>query len=71
MRKSRHEWNDYGLTKCCRYRTPDNVFRSSKWNVPNVPTLARYERLDGEVKEVGRLIEEEILDKERFKKLIA
>lgn len=54
-----------------RYKSPDNVFRTSKWNVPNVPTLARYERVDGEVKEIGRIIEGELLDKDKVDKLIA
>ena len=48
----------------------DNYFRVSEWRIPNVPTLARYERVDGVVKEVGRLVEEEVLDKERLAKLL-
>ncbi|KAH8694175.1 hypothetical protein BGW36DRAFT_430195 [Talaromyces proteolyticus] len=51
------------------WRDPSNVFRT-KWNVNSVPTLARYERVDGKVKEVGRLVESEILDQKKLKKLI-
>ncbi|KAH8763093.1 hypothetical protein F5883DRAFT_498583 [Diaporthe sp. PMI_573] len=51
------------------WRVPTNVFRTI-WNVHNVPTLVRYERVDGEVKETGRLVEGEILDKGRLKGLV-
>nr|ACG47569.1 thioredoxin-like protein 5 [Zea mays] len=51
------------------WRDPRNVYRA-KWNVNNTPTLARYERVDGKVKEVGRLVEAEILDSKRLKNFI-
>ncbi|KAK4498838.1 hypothetical protein PRZ48_009348 [Zasmidium cellare] len=51
------------------WKDPKNVFRT-KWNVHNTPTLARYEKVGDEVKEVGRLVESEILDQERLQKLI-
>ncbi|KAL2822172.1 hypothetical protein BDW59DRAFT_149738 [Aspergillus cavernicola] len=54
----RPEWKDLS-----------NVYRT-KWNVSFVPTLARYERVDGEVKEVGRLVEGEILDRARLNKFV-
>jgi hypothetical protein len=44
-----------------RWRDQKNVFRTT-WNVNNVPALVKYERVDGVTKEVGRLIEGEILD---------
>ena len=37
----------------------------------NVPCLVRYEKRDGKVVEVGRLIEAEILDAERLKGLLS
>ncbi|EED19647.1 hypothetical protein TSTA_029240 [Talaromyces stipitatus ATCC 10500] len=51
------------------WRDTTNVYRT-KWNVRNLPTLARYERVDGKVKEVGRLVEGEILDSKRLKEFI-
>ncbi|PVI01794.1 hypothetical protein DM02DRAFT_335622 [Periconia macrospinosa] len=53
------------------WKEPNNVFRT-KWNVHNVPCLVRFERgEDGTVKEVGRLIEEQVLEKEKLDKLLA
>lgn len=52
-----------------RWRVPTNVFRTI-WGVHNVPTLVRYERVDGEIKETGRLVEGEILDQGKLKALI-
>ncbi|EEA27221.1 hypothetical protein TMatcc_004499 [Talaromyces marneffei ATCC 18224] len=51
------------------WKDPKNVYRT-KWNVHSIPTLIRYERVDGTVKEVGRLEEAEILDSKRLKDLI-
>ncbi|KUL83495.1 hypothetical protein ZTR_10788 [Talaromyces verruculosus] len=51
------------------WRDPKNVYRTN-WNVHSTPTLVRYERVDGQVKEVGRLEEAEILDSKRLKDLI-
>ncbi|KAF1938026.1 hypothetical protein EJ02DRAFT_38315 [Clathrospora elynae] len=40
------------------------------WNIRNLPTLSRYERSsDGKVKEVGRLVEGELLDEKRTRDL--
>ncbi|KAJ5901477.1 thioredoxin reductase [Penicillium taxi] len=52
-----------------RWRVSTNVYRT-KWNVHNVPTLVRYQRIDGQVKETGRLVEREILDSKKLKDLI-
>ncbi|OHW92574.1 DUF953 domain-containing protein [Colletotrichum incanum] len=52
------------------WKISTNVFRT-KWNVHNVPTIVRYQRLDGEVRETGRLVEDEILDEKRLKDLIS
>ncbi|KAK1569700.1 uncharacterized protein LY79DRAFT_571383 [Colletotrichum navitas] len=51
------------------WKVATNVFRT-KWNVHNVPTIVRYQRLVGEIKETGRLVEAEILDEKRLKELI-
>ncbi|KAI5365368.1 putative Thioredoxin domain-containing protein [Septoria linicola] len=52
------------------WKEAKNVFRT-KWNVHNVPTLVRYEKLGSDAKEVGRLIEGEILDESRLQELIS
>ncbi|OLN97158.1 Thioredoxin domain-containing protein C21C3.12c [Colletotrichum chlorophyti] len=51
------------------WKVPTNVYRT-KWNINNVPTLVRYERVDGEVRETGRLVEGEILDEQRLKEFV-
>jgi hypothetical protein len=52
-----------------RWRKPDNAFRTN-WNVHNIPTLARYEKKNGTVEEVGRLTESEVLDEKRLQDLL-
>ncbi|KKK24885.1 hypothetical protein P175DRAFT_0434107 [Aspergillus ochraceoroseus IBT 24754] len=52
------------------WREPFNVYRT-KWNVSNLPTLVRYEQVDGKTTEVGRLVEGEILDKVRLQKFVS
>ncbi|KAF2015055.1 hypothetical protein BU24DRAFT_423971 [Aaosphaeria arxii CBS 175.79] len=51
------------------WRSSDNVYRK-KWGVKSVPTLARYERIDGKVQETGKLEEGEILDSKKLKSLL-
>ncbi|KAH8732227.1 hypothetical protein GQ44DRAFT_602528 [Phaeosphaeriaceae sp. PMI808] len=51
------------------YKNPINQFRIC-WNINCVPALVRYERVGGEVKEVGRLVEGELLDEKRIYNLI-
>lgn len=53
-----------------RWRIPTNVFRTT-WSIHNVPTLVRYQRVDGDVKETGRLVEGEILVEQRLKHLLS
>ncbi|KAF2122570.1 hypothetical protein BDV96DRAFT_481323 [Lophiotrema nucula] len=48
---------------------PGSRFRTD-WDITRVPTLARYERVNGQVKEVGRLVEGELLDEKRIGGLI-
>ncbi|KAJ5090490.1 thioredoxin-like protein [Penicillium argentinense] len=52
------------------WREPKNVYRTN-WNINNVPALVRYQRLNGEVSETGRLIEGEILDKKKLQDFLA
>jgi hypothetical protein len=54
----------------CRWKDPKNAFRT-EWKVNNVPALLRFEKTSEGVKEVGRLIEGEILDQERLEKLLS
>ncbi|RDW59161.1 hypothetical protein BP5796_12085 [Coleophoma crateriformis] len=51
------------------WRTPGNFVRVN-WNVHNVPTLVRFQRVGGEIAETGRLVEDEILDKKKLKSLV-
>ncbi|KAL4900118.1 hypothetical protein BDW74DRAFT_103678 [Aspergillus multicolor] len=51
------------------WKEPTNVFRT-KWNVTNVPTLVRFESVDGKAKETGRLVEAEILDRKKLGELV-
>ncbi|CAI7589381.1 unnamed protein product [Penicillium pancosmium] len=52
------------------WKDPKNVYRSL-WNVNNVPALVRYQRVNGEVVETGRLIEGQILDKVKLQSFIS
>ena len=52
-----------------RWKDLTNNYRT-KWNIPGVPTLVRYESVDGTVKETGRLGEEEMLDEKTLSKFI-
>ncbi|KAL4881686.1 hypothetical protein BJY04DRAFT_218127 [Aspergillus karnatakaensis] len=52
------------------WRDPSNVFRTN-WNVKATPTLIRFESVDGGVKEVGRLVEGELLDRKRLKAFLS
>ncbi|KAG8423986.1 hypothetical protein J3458_000827 [Metarhizium acridum] len=51
------------------WRNPENVFRKN-WNVNGVPTLAKYERVDGEVVETARLDENGIMDEAKLRGFI-
>lgn len=67
------------LGKPNRWKNPHNIFRT-QWNIHNVPVLVRYElvavAVEGnttttkQVKEVGRLVEGEILDERRLQELV-
>jgi hypothetical protein len=53
----------------CRWRDHSNVYRT-QWKVNNVPALVRFEMTGEGVREVGRLVEGEILDGERLRGLV-
>lgn len=52
-----------------RWRSPENVFRKN-WNVNGVPTLARYQQVNGEVVETARLDENGIVDEAKLREFI-
>jgi hypothetical protein len=52
-----------------RWKDPSNDFRT-KWKLNAVPSLVRFETVDGVVTEIGRLVEGEILDRVRLGKFI-
>ncbi|KHO01607.1 uncharacterized protein MAM_00608 [Metarhizium album ARSEF 1941] len=51
------------------WRSPENVFRKN-WNVNGVPTLAKYERVHGEIVETARLDESGIMDEAQLRGFI-
>lgn len=58
------------LQTLCRWRNKQNFARVD-WNVQSVPTLVRFEDVDGKVRETGRLVEGEILDEKKLKGLLS
>ncbi|CAG9984459.1 unnamed protein product [Clonostachys byssicola] len=52
------------------YKKPDNYFRT-KWNIHNIPTVVRYELRDGKVQEIGRLIENEVIENNNLQSLVS
>lgn len=57
------------MSRSRRWKDKSNIFRT-KWNVNNIPTIVRFERADGQVKETGRLVEAEILDEKKLGEFI-
>ena len=53
-----------------RWNNPQNVYRTT-WSTKNIPALVRYQQVNGEVTETGRLVEGEILNKEGLRAFIA
>ncbi|RAL11723.1 DUF953 domain protein [Aspergillus homomorphus CBS 101889] len=51
------------------WKDPGNIYRTT-WKVPCIPTLVRYEIVNGETVETGRLVEGEILDQKRLGEFI-
>ena len=47
----------------------ENGFRK-RWDVKAVPQLVRYQRGDGGVREVGRLVEGEVVDEGRLRAFV-
>jgi gentisate 1,2-dioxygenase len=58
------------LISIYRWKDLKNIYRT-QWKVNNVPALVRYQRVNGEVSETGRLIEAEILDKAKLQAFLA
>jgi gentisate 1,2-dioxygenase len=58
------------LTSVPRWKDLKNIYRT-QWKVNNVPALVRYQCVNGEVSETGRLIEAEILDKAKLQAFLA
>jgi hypothetical protein len=52
-----------------RWKDLGNVYRT-KWEVKAVPQLVRYERVDGEVKATGKLVENEVNDEEKLAEFV-
>ncbi|KAE8392902.1 hypothetical protein BDV23DRAFT_150156 [Aspergillus alliaceus] len=46
-----------------------NVYRTT-WKIPCIPALVRYERVNGETVETGKLVEGEILDEQKLREFI-
>ncbi|CAG8226625.1 unnamed protein product [Penicillium nalgiovense] len=47
------------------WNNPQNVYRTT-WATKNIPALVRYEKVNGEVTETGRLVEGEILNNQKL-----
>lgn len=48
-----------------RWKDLGNVYRT-KWGVKAVPQLVRYQRVEGEVRTTGQLVENEVNDDTRL-----
>ncbi|CAI7611924.1 unnamed protein product [Penicillium glandicola] len=51
------------------WANPRNVYRTT-WGTKNIPALVRYEKVNGDVTETGRLVEGEILSQQRLRAFI-
>ncbi|CAG8231843.1 unnamed protein product [Penicillium salamii] len=52
------------------WANPQNVYRTT-WTTRNIPALVRYQNVDGEVTETSRLVEGEILNKQKLEAFMA
>ncbi|CAG8037383.1 unnamed protein product [Penicillium salamii] len=52
------------------WNNPQNVYRTT-WATRNIPALVRYQQVDGEVIETGRLVEGEILNEQKLQDFMA
>ncbi|KAH4188158.1 hypothetical protein HBI56_108180 [Parastagonospora nodorum] len=52
------------------WKEMDNLYRKT-WGVNAIPALVRYQRINGVVKETGRLVEAEIMDEEKVLSLVS
>ncbi|KAJ4331020.1 hypothetical protein N0V95_009959 [Ascochyta clinopodiicola] len=53
------------------FEGPEAPRLGTQWDVKAVPQLVRYQRVDGEVKETGRLVEAEVVDEKKFLGLVS
>lgn len=68
--RGRRAPTEYRVTNCSlRWKIPNNLYRKV-WNVNFVPTLVRYQRVNGKVVEKGRLVEGELLDPGKLRTLV-
>ncbi|RMJ22207.1 hypothetical protein PHISP_06926 [Aspergillus sp. HF37] len=51
------------------WKDPQNTYRT-EWNITSIPSLVRYERVDGEPAETGRLVEGGILSVEKLRDFV-
>ncbi|KAH8881695.1 thioredoxin-like protein 5 [Thozetella sp. PMI_491] len=52
------------------WKDPNNFYRTN-WDVQFIPTLVRYQTVDGQVKEVARLDGDDILDENKIREWMA
>jgi hypothetical protein len=53
------------LLTSIRWKEPNNMYRKV-WGINAIPTLVRYQRIDGTVTATGRLVEGEIMDDKKL-----
>jgi hypothetical protein len=54
----------------CRWKDMNNKYRKD-WGINALPTLVRYQCIDGAVSATGRLVEGEIMDEKKLSKLVS
>lgn len=52
-----------------RWKVPDNVYRKD-WGLKAIPTLIRYQRVNGEVTATDRLVETEVSDEDKLLRFV-
>lgn len=70
MQMQSHHAHSTNLYIPVRWRDPKNRYRVY-WSVNNVPTLVRYQRVNGVISETGRLVEGQILNKDGLRGFIS
>jgi hypothetical protein len=57
------------LLTAVRWKVPDNVYRKD-WGLKAIPTLIRYQRVNGEVTATGQLVETEVSDEGKLVRFV-